>query len=50
MDLDVDDVPWTDELLTPPPNVEKGQLILPRTHGWGADIDEAAALRQPPKL
>lgn len=49
MELDVDDVPWKDELVTRPPLIDKGHLILPQAPGWGADIDEAAVRRHPPK-
>ena len=49
MELDVDDVPWKDELVTRPPLIDKGHLILPQGPGWGADIDETAVRRHPPK-
>jgi L-alanine-DL-glutamate epimerase-like enolase superfamily enzyme len=49
MEIDVDDVPWKDDLVTEPPRIEKGELILPTKPGWGADIDEAAVRRHPPK-
>ncbi len=50
MELDVDDVPWKDELVTVPPVIDQGNLILPKVPGWGADIDEAAVRRHPPKF
>jgi len=49
MELDVDDVPWRDELVTRPPVVEQGHLLLPVGPGWGAEVDEAAIKRHPPK-
>jgi L-alanine-DL-glutamate epimerase-like enolase superfamily enzyme len=49
MEIDVDDVPWKDDLVTEPPRIEKGELILPTKPGWGADIDEAAVRRHAPK-
>ena len=49
MEIDIDDVPWKDELVTQPPVIEKGELILPKTPGWGADIDEKAVRAHPPK-
>jgi galactonate dehydratase len=49
MELDVDDVPWRDELVTRPPLVERGYLQIPTAPGWGAEVDEAALKRHPPK-
>ena len=48
MEIDVDDVPWKDDLVTAPPLVEDGHLLLPSAPGWGADIDEAAVRAHPP--
>jgi galactonate dehydratase len=47
MEIDVDDVPWKDELVTPPPVIEAGHLRIPTGPGWGADLDEAVARRHP---
>ena len=49
MEIDIDDVPWKDELVTRPPVIENGELILPTTPGWGADVDEAVVRKHPPK-
>jgi galactonate dehydratase len=49
MEIDIDDVPWKDELVTSPPRIENGELIVPTTPGWGADIDEAVVKKHPPK-
>ena len=49
MEIDIDDVPWKDDLVTAPPRIENGHLIMPTTPGWGADIDEDAVRRHPPK-
>ena len=49
MEIDIDDVPWKDDLVTVPPVIENGHLILPKTPGWGADVNEAAVKRHPPK-
>jgi L-alanine-DL-glutamate epimerase-like enolase superfamily enzyme len=45
MEIDVDDVPWKDELVSHPPVVEAGHVLLPARPGWGADLDEAVARR-----
>jgi len=49
MEIDIDDVPWKDDLVTVPPVIEHGELILPSGPGWGADIDEAAVRAHPPR-
>jgi L-alanine-DL-glutamate epimerase-like enolase superfamily enzyme len=49
MEIDIDDVPWKDELVTNPPKIENGELILPTTPGWGADVVEAVVKKHPPK-
>ena len=45
MEIDVDDVPWKDELVDMPPVIEDGHLLIPSRPGWGADLDEAVARR-----
>lgn len=49
MELDVDDVPWRDELVTRPAVIQGGHLEVPTGPGWGAEIDESAVRRHPPK-
>ncbi|OGA18756.1 MAG: hypothetical protein A3I01_01645 [Betaproteobacteria bacterium RIFCSPLOWO2_02_FULL_65_24] len=48
MELDVDDVPWKDELVTRAPAIENGYLRVPTGPGWGAELDEQAVKRHPP--
>jgi L-alanine-DL-glutamate epimerase-like enolase superfamily enzyme len=48
MEIDIDDVPWKDEVVSPP-RIESGQLILPAAPGWGVEVDEAALRAHPPK-
>ena len=53
MEIDVDDVPWKDELVDAPPVIEAGHVLLPTRPGWGADLVEAVAARhvwQPGRL
>jgi L-alanine-DL-glutamate epimerase-like enolase superfamily enzyme len=40
MEIDIDDVPWKDDLITAPVEIQDGQLSLPKGPGWGAQIDE----------
>ncbi|HSB62181.1 MAG TPA: mandelate racemase/muconate lactonizing enzyme family protein [Vicinamibacteria bacterium] len=49
MELDVDTVPWHDELVTAPARVEDGHLRLPDGPGWGAEVNEAAVRAHPPR-
>jgi L-alanine-DL-glutamate epimerase-like enolase superfamily enzyme len=43
MEIDIDDVPWKDELVDRPPVIENGELVMPTRPGWGADLNEAVA-------
>jgi galactonate dehydratase len=49
MEIDIDDVPWKDELVTRPPVIEQGELVVPTAPGWGADIDEKVVRAHPPR-
>ena len=49
MEIDIDDVPWKDDLVTKPPKIENGELIVPTGPGWGADVNEEAVKAHPPK-
>jgi L-alanine-DL-glutamate epimerase-like enolase superfamily enzyme len=48
MEFEGDDVPWKDSLLTAPPRIEAGEMLVPAGPGWGADIDEAAVAEHKP--
>jgi L-alanine-DL-glutamate epimerase-like enolase superfamily enzyme len=43
MEIDIDDVPWKDELVDHPPVIDQGELVIPTRPGWGADLNEAVA-------
>jgi L-alanine-DL-glutamate epimerase-like enolase superfamily enzyme len=47
-ELDVDDAPWRDDLLTHPWVVEKGYLKLSERPGLGSDLIEEQLLKHPP--
>jgi L-alanine-DL-glutamate epimerase-like enolase superfamily enzyme len=49
MEIEGDDVPWKDELVTEPPRIEAGHLLLPSGPGWGAEVNEAAVRAHPPR-
>ena len=39
-EIDVDDVPWRDDLFTNTPEIIDGKMILSNAPGWGSDINE----------
>jgi L-alanine-DL-glutamate epimerase-like enolase superfamily enzyme len=47
MEIDIDDVPWKDEVVTPP-RIENGHLLLSDAPGWGVEVNEAAIRRRAP--
>ncbi len=49
MEIDIDDVPWKDDLVTVPPVIEDGHLLVPTGPGWGAEVDEEAVRAHPPR-
>ena len=48
MEIDIDDVPWKDEVVSPP-TIENGHLVMPDGPGWGVNVNEAAIRAHPPK-
>ena len=48
MEIDVDEVPWKDELVLHPPKIIDGYLIVPDRPGWGCDLNEDAIEAHPP--
>ncbi|TGL99196.1 mandelate racemase/muconate lactonizing enzyme family protein [Leptospira jelokensis] len=44
-EIDVDDVPWRDELFTNIPIIENGNYILGNQIGWGTDLNEDSLLK-----
>ena len=49
MEIDIDDVPWKDEIVTYVPEIEAGHLRLPPGAGWGTDLNEEAIRAHPPE-
>lgn len=47
MEIDVDDVPWKDDLVTIPPTIVDGRMAIPDGPGWGTDIVEETLLAHP---
>jgi L-alanine-DL-glutamate epimerase-like enolase superfamily enzyme len=49
MEIDMDRLPWDDELFTGRPRIEAGELVLGDAPGWGIDPDEKALRARPPR-
>src|SRR5262245_50797217 len=49
MEIDIDTVPWYDELVTVQPQIKDGHLQIPTGAGWGTQINEAAVRAHPPR-
>lgn len=47
MEIDVDDVPWREELVTVLPEIVNGQMRIPTGPGWGTDLNEEVARAHP---
>jgi len=43
MEIDIDDVPWKDDLVTNQPEIVDGYLTVPQGLGWGTDLNEEVA-------
>jgi galactonate dehydratase len=48
MEIDIDDVPWKDEVVSPP-RIEAGHLVLGDAPGWGGEVNETAIRAHPPR-
>jgi galactonate dehydratase len=49
MEIDIEDVPWKDDLVTPVPIIDAGELLLPTGAGWGVEVNEAVIRAHPPQ-
>ena len=47
LEVDVDDVPWREQLTSAVPEIRDGVLTIPTAPGWGADIDEDVLREHP---
>ncbi len=47
MEIEVDDVPWKDELVTNTPEIVDGYMTVPAGPGWGTDLNEEVARAHP---
>jgi L-alanine-DL-glutamate epimerase-like enolase superfamily enzyme len=47
LEIDVDDVPWREQLTTVAPDIADGELRIPAGPGWGVDVVEAVLAEHP---
>ena len=47
MEIDIDDVPWKDELVSKPPEIVGGYMKIPEGPGWGMTVNEEAVRAHP---
>ncbi len=47
LEVDVDDVPWREQLTTAVPELDGGWLKIPAGPGWGADVNEDVLREHP---
>ena len=45
MEIDIDDVPWKDDLVTEQPKVVDGYMTIPNSPGWGTDLIEEELIK-----
>lgn len=50
MEIDIDDVPWKNDILTWNPVFENGHVQIPPGPGWGAQLNEDVIAEHPPKF
>lgn len=47
LEVDIDDVPWKDELVSSLPEIKSGYMTVPRLAGWGTNLNEEAIHAHP---
>jgi galactonate dehydratase len=47
MEIDVDQVPWKDDVVTKTPDINDGYMTIPAGPGWGTDLNEDAIKEHP---
>ena len=49
LECDFEDVPWKDALVTHPPEIVDGEMLVPTRPGWGSDVNEEVVRAHPTK-
>jgi galactonate dehydratase len=47
MEIDIDDVPWKDNIVTKIPEIIDGHMTIPEGPGWGIDLNEREMANHP---
>ena len=47
LEYDAEDVPWKMDLITEPLRIERGELVVPSTPGFGADVNDEVVRAHP---
>lgn len=47
LEVDIDDVPWKDEISTAVPEIKSGMLTVPSAPGWGIEVNEKELAKHP---
>ncbi len=47
MEIDIDDVPWKDDLTTAVPDIKDGYMTVPSGPGWGIELNEEVTRAHP---
>lgn len=47
LEVDVDDVPWKDDVVSMAPDITAGEMAIPKGPGWGIDINEDVLKQHP---
>jgi galactonate dehydratase len=50
MEIDIDDVPWKNDILTWKPIIKSGCVQIPSGSGWGAQLNKDVIAEHPPKF
>ncbi len=50
MEIDIDDVPWKDDIITWKPEIRNGCVQCPPGPGWGANLNDEVIAAHPPKF
>lgn len=43
LEIDIDDIPWKNDLVTVSPKIKEGWMTIPTGPGWGTDLNEEVA-------
>jgi L-alanine-DL-glutamate epimerase-like enolase superfamily enzyme len=47
MEIDIDDVPWKDDIISDALDIKDGSIRIPSRPGWGADLNDREIAKHP---